>query len=142
MAYITVVSGGAQPVFATDLRNGPVAQTANLAAGGPVNFAGPKLDFFGITANSSLAVSGAGNAAGYVSNVLQAIQQTTTVAMYQVSPASPTVLNIAVYPTGAANIATILAASQQANASGGLNIGVDDGAVTNIASFATLPATL
>jgi hypothetical protein len=142
MAYITVVSGGAQPVFATDVRNGNPAQTANLAAGGPVNFAGPKLDFFGITANSSLAVSGAGNASGYVSNVLQAIQQTTTVAMYQVDPAAPALLSIAVYPTGGANIATIQAAAQLANATGGLNIGVADGNVTNIATFTTLPATL
>lgn len=142
MAYITVVSGGAQPVFATDVRNGNPAQTANLAAGGPVNFAGPKLDFFGITANSSLAVSGAGNAAGYVANVLQAIQQTTTVAMYQVDPADPTLLSIAVYPTGAANVATIAAAAQQANATGGLNIGVETANVTNIATFTTIPATL
>ena len=123
MAYITVVSGGAQPVFATDVLNGNPAQSANLAAGGPVNFQGPKLDFFSLTANSSLAVSGAGNAAGYVSNVLQAIQQTTTVAMYQVDPTAPAVLNLALYPTGAANTATVLAAAQGANATGGLNIG-------------------
>jgi len=143
MAYITIVSGGAQPVFATDLRNGPPAQTANVAAGGPVNFAGPKLDFFGITANSSLAVSGAGNANGYISNVLSAIQQTTTVAMYQVDPASPyKTLNIAVYPTGAANVATIATAAQLANATGGLNIGVETANVTNIATFTTIPATL
>lgn len=142
MAYITVVSGGAQPVFATDVRNGNPAQTANLAAGGPVNFQGPKLDFFGLTANSSLAVSGAGNAAGYVANVLQAIQQTTTVAMYQVDPADPTLLSIAVYPTGAANVATIAAAAQQANATGGLNIGIETANVTNIATFTTIPATL
>jgi hypothetical protein len=142
MAYITIVSGGAQPVFATDLRNGNPAQTANVAAGGPVNFQGPKLDFFGITANSSLAVSGAGNANGYISNVLQSIQQTTTVAMYQVDPAAPTLLSIAVYPTGAANVATIAAAAQLANATGGLNIGVETANVTNIATFTTLPATL
>ena len=71
MAYITVVSGGAQPVFATDVLNGNPAQSANLAAGGPVNFQGPKLDFFSLTANTSLGTSGAGNANGYVSNVLQ-----------------------------------------------------------------------
>jgi hypothetical protein len=138
MAYITIVSGGAQPVFATDVLNGNPAQTANLAAGGPVNFAGPKLDFFSLTANSSLAVSGAGNANGYVSNVLQAIQQTTTIAMYQVSPAAPAVLNLAVYPTGAANTATIVAAAQLANATGGLNIGIDTANVSTIASFQTI----
>jgi hypothetical protein len=142
MAYITVVSGGAQPVFATDLRNGSVAQTANLAAGGPVNFQGPKLDFFSLTANSSLAVSGAGNAAGYVANVLQAIQQTTTVAMYQVDPATPAILNLALYPTGAATTAQVVAAAQQANATGGLNIGIPTANVSYAATFTTLPATL
>ena len=142
MAYITIVSGGAQPVFATDVRNGNPAQTANLAAGGPVNFQGPKLDFFSLTANSSLAVSGAGNANGYVSNVIQAIQQTTTVAMYQVDPASPAVLNLAVYPTGAATTAQIVAAAQAANATGGLNIGIPTANVSYAATFTTLPATL
>ena len=138
MAYITVVSGGAQPVFATDVLNGPVAQTANLAAGGPVNFQGPKLDFFSLTANSSLGASGAGNAAGYVSNVLQAIQQTSTVAMYQVTPAAPAVLNLAIFPTGAYTTATLVTAAQTANASGGLNIGIPTANVSNIASFQTV----
>ena len=41
MAYITIVSGGAQPVFATDVLNGNVAQTANLAAQTVTNFQGP-----------------------------------------------------------------------------------------------------
>jgi hypothetical protein len=138
MAYITVVSGGAQPVFATDVLNGNPAQTANLAAGGPVNFQGPKLDFFSLTANSSLGASGAGNAAGYVSNVLQAIQQTSTVAMYQVTPAAPAVLNLAIFPTGAYTTATLVTAAQTANASGGLNIGIPTANVSNIASFQTI----
>ena len=142
MAYITIVSGGAQPVFATDTLNGSVAQTANLAAQPVTNFQGPKLDFFSLTANSSLAVSGAGNANGYVSNVIQAIQQTTTVAMYQVDPASPAILNLAVYPTGAATTAQIVAAAQQANATGGLNIGIPTANVSYAATFTTLPATL
>lgn len=143
MAYITVVSGGAQPVFATDVRNGPVAQTANVAAGGPVNFAGPKLDFFSLIANSSLAVSGAGNANGYISNVIQAVQQTTTVAMYQVTPNSPyQTLSLALYPTGAITTAQLVAAAQQANSTGGLNIGIDTANVNYTASFTTIPATL
>lgn len=123
MAAIPVVSGGALPVFATDLLNGSPAQSANIASLGPVNFAGPKLDFFSVVANSVLSASGAGNANGLISNVLTSIQQTTTVAMYEVNPATPLILNIAVYPTGAANCAQILAAAQAANATGGLNIG-------------------
>jgi len=45
----------------------------------------------------------------YVANVIQALQQTCTVAMYQVDT---TALSIAYYPTGAfANAATALAAA-------------------------------
>jgi hypothetical protein len=138
MASIPIVSGGALPVFATDLSNGTPAQTANIASLGTINFAGPKLDFFAITANSSLAAAGAANANGFISNTLTSIQQTTTVAMYQVNPqgAANVVLNIAVYPTGAANTASILAAAQAANATGGLNIGYTG--CTGNATFTTM----
>jgi hypothetical protein len=138
MAFITVVSGGAQPVFATDVLNGPVAQTANLSAASVTNFQGPKLDFFSVIANSSLAVSGAGNAAGYVNNILQGIQQTSTVAMYQVTPVSPyQTLNVAVFPVGAFTTATFVAAAQTANATGGLNIGIPTANVAASAAFVT-----
>jgi hypothetical protein len=100
MAYITVVSGGAQPVFATDVLN-PVAAGASTAAT-PVNFQGPKLDFFRVVANTTVA--GQQDVNEYVSNVIQAIQQTATVAMYQVDG---TILSFATFPTGAfANAAT------------------------------------
>jgi hypothetical protein len=137
MPFITVVSGGVQPVFATDVLNGVPAQSANLANASVTNFQGPKLDFFSLTANSSLGAAGAGNANGYVSNVIQAIQLTSTVAMYQVSPATPTVLNIAVYPVGAFTTATLVAAAQSANATGGLNIGIPTANVSATASFTT-----
>jgi hypothetical protein len=94
MAYITIASGGAQPVFATDVRN-PVAANASTAAT-PVNFAGPKLDFFRVVANTSVA--GQQDVNEYVGNVIQAIQQTATVAMYQVDG---TILSFATFPTGA-----------------------------------------
>lgn len=129
MPSITKVSGGSQPVFATDVLNGPVAQTANIAAQGPFNPAGPKLDFFSVTANASLATQGGVN--GYVANVLQAIQQTATVAIAQVGP-NPAVLNVAVYPTGAfANAAVFVAAVQTANAA----IGVPTANVSASATF-------
>ena len=106
MAYITIVSGDAQPVFATDVLNGPVSPSASTA-GTPVNFAGPKLDFFRAVANTT--VVGQQGVNEYVSNVLQAIQQTSTVAMYQIDG---TVLSFGVFPTGAfANAATFLAAA-------------------------------
>jgi hypothetical protein len=106
MAQITRVNGDAQPVFAIDVQNGPVAPSASTAAT-PVMFAGPKLDFFGAVANTSVA--GEQGVNEYVSNVIQAIQQTATVAFYQVDG---TALSFAVFPTGAfANAATFLAAA-------------------------------
>jgi len=137
MAYITVVSGGAQPVFATDVLNGTPAQSGNLAAAAVTNFQGPKLDFFSLVANTVLSTAGAGNASGYVSNVLQAIQQTSTVAMYQVNPVAQQVLNIALYPAGAYTTANLVSAAQQANATGGLNIGIPTANVYANATFTT-----
>ena len=123
MATFTKTNGTTQPVFAIDVQDGAIAGTANIAAQGPVQPAGPKLEFFSLVANSALSASGVANANGFLSQTLSAIQQTTTVAMYQVSPAAPTILNLAVYPAGAANTTTLLAAAQGANATGGLNIG-------------------
>lgn len=95
MAYLTPVNGDVQPVFAIDVQNGPVAASASTAAT-PVNLAGPKLDFFRAVANTTV-VSQQG-VQEYVANVINAIQQTATVAMYQVDG---TVLSFATYPTGA-----------------------------------------
>jgi hypothetical protein len=101
MAYYTPVNGDAQPVFALDVQNGPVAASASTAAT-PVNPAGPKLDFFRAVANTTV-VSQQG-VQEYVANVIQAIQQTATVAIYQIDG---TVLSFATYPTGAfANAST------------------------------------
>jgi hypothetical protein len=108
-----------------------------LANAAVTNFQGPKLDFFSLTANAVLGTAGVGNAGGYVSNVLQAIQQTSTVAMYQVIPSAQQVLNIALYPTGAYTTTTLVAAAQQANATGGLNIGIPTANVSATASFTT-----
>jgi hypothetical protein len=94
MAFITPVSGGAQPVFATDVRN-PVAAGASTAAT-PVNFAGPKLDFYTVTANTTVA--GQQDVNEYVSNVIQALQSTCTVAMYQVDGVQ---ISFGIFPTGA-----------------------------------------
>jgi hypothetical protein len=134
MAQFTKVNGSTQPVFAIDVQNGSVAQTANIAAQGPVQMAGPKLEFFSLTANSALSASGAANATGYINNVLQAVQQVATVAMYQVTPTAPAVLNIALFPVGAYTTAALVAAAQVANATGGLNIGIP---TANVAASAT-----
>ncbi len=112
MAVFTKVNGTAQPVFALDVANGSIAGST-ATAGTPVQPAGPKLDFFQITcANTNATLQGVN---GYVSNVIQAIQQTATVAFYQVDAEQ---ISVAVYPTDAYTAATILTAAQGANAAG------------------------
>jgi len=132
MAYITKVSGGSQPVFATDVLNGNVAPTAAMNVQGPIQVAGPKLDFFSVTANGNVSLQGSVN--GYVANVLQAVQQTATVSMYQVA-ANGTTISFGVYPAGAYTSATFVAAVQTANTS---TIGVPTGNVSTTASFTNL----
>ena len=128
MAGFTKTNGTTQPVFHMDTGNGNIGGTANIAATGSVNFQGPKLDFFSVVANGSLTTSG--NVNGYINNLLQAIQQTSTVAMYQVSPAAPTVLNLAIYPTGVFTATTLLATANTAAtvASGGQNLQLNSAA--------------
>jgi len=113
MAQFTKVNGSAQPVFALDVQNGSIAPGASTAAT-PVQPQGPKLDFFQVTcANTNATLQGVNS---YVSNVIQAIQQTSTVAVYQVDG---TQISFAVYPTGAfANATVFLAAAQSANVAG------------------------
>ena len=144
MAQFTKVNGTTQPVFALDVANGSISGTANVAAQGPVQMAGPKLDFFSLTANAAL--TNAGNVNGYLNNVLQAIQSGAgiasggaggTIAMYQAGATAGTI-NIAIYPTGAYTTATLVAAAQTANATGGLNIGIPTGNVSATASFTTV----
>jgi hypothetical protein len=122
MAVFTKTNGTTQPVFHMDTGNAQIVGTSNIAATGSVNFQGPKLDFFSVVANASLVTSG--NVNGYINNILQAIQTKGTVAMYQVSPAAPTILNLAIYPTGAYTAATLLTTANTSAtvASGGQNI--------------------
>ena len=135
MAQFTKVNGTTQPVFALDVANGSISGTANVAAQGPVNLAGPQLQFFSLTANAAL--TNAGNVNGYLNNVLQAIQQTGTIAIYQAGAVAG-VINLAIYPAGAYTTSTLVAAAQTANATGGLNIGIPTANVTSTASFTNL----
>ena len=135
MAQFTKVNGTTQPVFALDVANGSIVGTANVAAQGPVNLAGPQLQFFSLTANAAL--TNAGNVNGYLNNVLQAIQQTGTIAIYQAGATAGTI-NLAIYPSGAYTTATLVAAAQTANATGGLNIGIPTANVGANATFTNL----
>jgi hypothetical protein len=135
MAQFTKVNGTTQPVFALDVANGSISGTANVAAQGPVMLSGPQLQFFSLTANAAL--TNAGNVNGYLNNVLQAVQQTSTIAFYQAG-ATAGQINLAIYPSGAFTTATLVAAAQTANATGGLNIGIPTANVSATASFTNL----
>jgi hypothetical protein len=107
MASIPITSGGSQPVFATDTLNGPqlAAPTTYTPAGTPTNFMGPKLDFFGCDLGADPSTEAEVN--GMLQTLLQTIQQTATVAIYQVAAtANVTNFSVATYPTGAFNTAT------------------------------------
>ena len=107
MAALTITSGGSQPVFATDTLNGPqlASTTTYTPAGTPTNFMGPKLDFFGCDLGANPATEAEVN--GMLQTLLQTIQQTATVAIYQVAAtANATNFSVATYPTGAFNTAT------------------------------------
>jgi len=135
MAVLTKTNGTTQPVFALDVANGSIAGTANVAAQGPVQIAGPKLDFFSLTANAAL--TNAGNVNGYLNNVLTSIQQLGTIAMYQAGATAGTI-NLAIYPSGAYTTTSLVAAAQTANATGGLNIGIPTANVAASATFTNL----
>jgi hypothetical protein len=115
--------------------NGSIAGTANVAAQGPVQIQGPKLDFFTLTANAAL--TNAGNVNGYLNNVLTSIQQLGTIAIYQAGATAGTI-SLAIYPSGAYTATTLVAAAQTANATGGLNIGIPTANVSTTASFTNL----
>jgi hypothetical protein len=135
MAQFTKTNGTTQPVFALDVANGSISGTANVAAQGPVMLSGPQLQFFSLTANAAL--TNAGNVNGYLNNVLQAIQQTSTIAFYQAGATAGTI-NLAIYPSGAFTTTTLVTAAQTANATGGLNIGIPTANVSATASFTNL----
>ena len=135
MAQFTKVNGTTQPVFALDVANGSIAGTANVAAQGPVMLSGPQLQFFTLTANGAL--TNAGNVNGYLNNVLQAVQQTSTIAFYQAGATQGTI-SLAIYPSGAFTTTTLVTAAQTANMTGGLGLGIPTANVSATASFTNL----
>ena len=107
MAEFTRTHGNAQQVFHIDTNNG--ALSGALAESAPVNLQGPKLDFFKILINDGSAVDlqaevGTGLA---VEAILKDIQQTSTVAVYQVEDDTSGQISVGIYPTGAYTNATL-----------------------------------
>ena len=107
MAGFTITHGDAQPVFAMDVQNGPVASDT-AANGTTTNFIGPAMDFFGFDLGAApttqLGVD------EMVAQVMVSIEQLATVMMYSVSATSNvTNMSVAVYPVGAYTAATLQA---------------------------------
>ena len=105
MAGFTRTHGDAQPVFAMDVQNGPVA-SSTAADGTTTNFIGPAMDFFGFDLGAApttqLGVD------EMVAQVMVSIEQLATVMMYSVSAtANVTNMSVAVYPVGAYTAATL-----------------------------------
>ena len=105
MAGFTRTHGDAQPVFAMDVQNGPVAPST-AADGTTTNFIGPAMDFFGFDLGAApttqLGVD------EMVAQVLVSIEQLATVMMYSVSATSNvTNMSVAVYPVGAYTAAAL-----------------------------------
>jgi hypothetical protein len=138
MAYFPPANGDAQPVFALDINNG--AQTGDISAAALVQMAGPKLDFFKvIIENGSSQAIDLTNQLGNVTNgvftpgvvvqINQAIQRTSTIAMYQVEADTTGQISYAIYPSGAYTAATLEAAIQ---ALGNVQITASNGTVTGV----------
>lgn len=116
MATLFRPNGDAQPVFALDIANGAV--TGNIATSGAgnalVQMAGPKLDFFAVVVEnaSNQAIDlrnecGNINDPGVVQTINQAIQQTATIAFYQVQNSATGQISYALYPSGAYTTTTL-----------------------------------
>jgi hypothetical protein len=142
MAVFNPFNGDAQPVFALDIQNG--SQTGNIGAtAATVQPQGPKLDFFKVLVNGD---QGSGNAAvdlrdelggysagvfdpGLVQQINQAIQRTSTIAMYQVEGDATGQISYAIYPAGAYDAASLQVVIR---ALGNVQITSSNGTVTGV----------
>lgn len=122
MAYFPPFNGDAQPVFALDINNG--SQTGNIGSTDAlVQPQGPKLDFFKVLVKDGSAgavdlraelgsYSGGVFDPGAVVQINQAIQNTATIAIYQVEGATTGQISYAIYPQDAYTAATLQTALQ------------------------------
>ena len=138
MAYFPPANGDAQPVYALDINNGP--QEGVITSAALVQMAGPKLDFFGVVVQNGSQqnidlqnqlgnVTSGVFTPGVIVQLNQSIQNTATIAMYQVEAASAGQISYAVYPSGAYTAATLQA---QLRALGNIQITASDGTVTGV----------
>jgi hypothetical protein len=147
MAVFNPFNGDAQPVFALDIQNG--SQTGNIGSTAAlVQPQGPKLDFFKVIVEngSNQAIdlrdqlgnySGGGTVfnPGLVQIINENIQQTATIAMYQVEGDASGQISYALYPTGAYTAATLQAqirAITNGSTAGNVQITSSSGVTTGV----------
>ena len=131
MAEFTRTHGNAQQVFHIDTNNG--ALSGALAESAPVNLAGLKLDFFKILIDDGSAVDlqaevGTGLA---VEAILENIQQTSTVAVYQVEDDTSGQISVGIYPTGAYTASSLQTSIRTLTAAGSNSVDCSSSAVTS-----------
>ena len=125
MAEFTRTHGNAQQVFHIDVSNGNLSGA--LAASAPVNFTGPKLDFFkAIIENNSNAaqdLQAEVGTNGAVEAILQKINNGGAgVYIYQVEDDSTGQISLGIYPTAAYTDSTLQAAIRTLTAAGSNSI--------------------
>ena len=147
MAVFNPFNGDAQPVFALDIQNG--SQTGNIGSTAAlVQPQGPKLDFFAVVVQNSSNqnidlrdqlgnYSGGGTVfnPGLVQIINENIQQTATIAMYQVEGDASGQISYALYPTGAYTAATLQAqirAITNGSTAGNVQITSSSGVTTGV----------
>ena len=146
MAYFPPFNGDAQPVFALDVNNG--SQTGTITVDATVQMQGPKLDFFKVVVEdgSNTAIdlraqlgnySGGGTVfnPGLVQIINQKIQETATIAMYQVEADTSGQISYAIYPSGAytaGELQTLIRGIQNGSTAGNVQITSSAGTVTGV----------
>ena len=103
MAQFTRVNGDLKPVMWLDQPDYTNTGVNAVSSGLTVQPQGPKLDFFTLTGNGS-------QIADNIQAAFQTIQQLATVYIYEYTDATDDKLAIAVYPTGAWDVASLDAA--------------------------------
>ena len=131
MAQFTRTHGNAQEVFHIDTSNGSLSGA--LATSAPVNFTGPKLDFFKLLINDGSAVdlqAQVGTGLG-VEAILQQINSGSAgVYVYQVEDDSTGQISVGIYPTEAYTAATLQAKIRLLTTAGSTPIDCSSSTVT------------
>ena len=94
MAGFTRTHGDYQPVLHLDAGAYTTGAVNITSSGNTVQPAGPKLDFFTVTGNST-------QIADNIQAVFQTVEQLATVHIYEYTDATDDTIAFAVYPTGA-----------------------------------------